>query len=128
MSRAMVVRLMDGHDFLDEPEIGNTSKELETDDDNNKDEDDSDLDVDVNWNDSDDDSMQVDEETEGDASILQRKYGRPTKKEINRTERTVEEENEDEEWEIEVARVYSRVLEDIGGKLGGDPIGIVVDE
>ncbi|KAK6539533.1 hypothetical protein TWF694_009749 [Orbilia ellipsospora] len=124
VSRAMVIRLMEGRDFLDEPEAT-----TEQDSDSEEDDSDSDSDMVIKEEDEDDDDdMQVDEDTEGDASRLQRKYGRPTKKEVDRTERVVKEEEEEEEWEIEVARVYSRVLEDIGGDIGGDPIGIIVDE
>ncbi|KAK6522544.1 hypothetical protein TWF281_001985 [Arthrobotrys megalospora] len=124
LSRAMVVRLMEGRDFLDEPE---EMDRIEEEPDDDGDDDDSDLDLDKEHHESDED-MEVDEETEGEASRLQRSYGRPTKKEVDRTERVLEEEKEDEEWEIEVARVYSRVLEDIGEEIGGDPIGIVVDD
>ncbi|KAK6496589.1 hypothetical protein TWF481_001587 [Arthrobotrys musiformis] len=124
VSRAMVVRLIEGQDFLDEPQENGRIEEEDEDNDDS----DSDLDLDKETHDSDEEYMEVDEETEGDASRLQRSYGRPTKKEADRTERVIEEEKEDEEWEIEVARVYSRVLEDLGDEIGGDPIGIVVDE
>ncbi|KAK6345005.1 hypothetical protein TWF718_006947 [Orbilia javanica] len=127
VSRAMVVRLMEGRDFLGEPE-----EEEDDDDDMIKeewDENDSDPDSDLDKKDLDsDENMEVDEETEGDASKLQRSYGRQTKKEVDRTERVLEEEKEDEGWEIEVARVYSRVLEGLGEEIGGDPIGIVLDD
>ncbi|KAF3939854.1 hypothetical protein ABW19_dt0206511 [Dactylella cylindrospora] len=122
VTRAVVLRLMEGQDIFYDEEDGENGKDSGID----NDDDDDDSDLVIVERDSDDD-MQVDEETEGDASRLQRKYGRPTRKEVDRTERVVEEEKE-EGWEIEVARVYSRVLEDIGGELGGDPIGIVVEE
>ncbi|KAK6340433.1 hypothetical protein TWF730_002190 [Orbilia blumenaviensis] len=128
VSRAMVVRLMEGRDFLDEVE-----EEDEAENDSSANEDDSDLDLDWSHkpaeehNDS-NDEMEVDEETEGSSSGLQQGYAQPTKKELDRTERVLEEEREDEGWEIEVARVYSRVLEDIGEDIRGDPIGLVVDE
>ncbi|KAK6338978.1 hypothetical protein TWF696_009775 [Orbilia brochopaga] len=123
VSRAMVLRLMEGQDFPDE-DIPKPSID-DDDDDDDSDDDDSDLDLDKEETD-DDDEMQVD--AAGDAARLQQQYGRPTQREIDRTERTIQEEKEDDDWEIEVARVYSRVLEDIGGEIGGDPIGIVVDE
>ncbi|RVD86760.1 uncharacterized protein DFL_005021 [Arthrobotrys flagrans] len=126
VSRAMVVRLMEGRDFLDETEENDGTKE-EQDADEDGGDSDSDLDLDKGSLDS-DEGMEVDEETEGDASRLQRSYGRQRKKEVDRTERALEEEKEDEEWEIEVARVYSRVLEGLGEEIGGDPIGIVVDD
>ncbi|KAF3934143.1 hypothetical protein ABW20_dc0101363 [Dactylellina cionopaga] len=128
LSRAMVIRLMEGQDFpIEENDGKNRPSGQEVTDDEGEDPD-SDLDLDIKSEDDSEDDMEIDESSEGEASRLQRKYGRPTKKELDRTERIVEEEKEDEEWEIEVARVYSRVLEDIGGDLGGETIGIVVDE
>ncbi|KAF3924192.1 hypothetical protein ABW21_db0201184 [Orbilia brochopaga] len=125
VSRAMVLRLMEGQEFLDDsPPPKNNNNNDDSDSDSNLDLDNSSIDNDDD-NDG-DDEMQVDEA--GDAARLQQHYGRPTKREFDRTERTLEEEKEDDDWEIEVARVYSRVLEDIGGEIGGDPIGIVVDE
>ena len=42
------------------------------------------------------------------------------------TERVIEEETEEDDWELEVARVYERVLSEIGGTIGGDaPLGLV---
>ncbi|KAK6520320.1 hypothetical protein TWF506_000596 [Arthrobotrys conoides] len=125
VSRAMVVRLMEGHDFLDEAEENDEIQEEQGEDDDEGGGD-SDFDLDLDKENPDfDENMEIDEETEGDASRLQRNYGRQTKKEVDRTERALEEEREEEEWEIEVARVYSRVLESLGGEIGGDPIGIV---
>ncbi|KAJ6264397.1 hypothetical protein Dda_0543 [Drechslerella dactyloides] len=127
VSRAMVLRLMEGQDF---PDDDPPDRQHDDDDADDSDSSDSDLDLDKETtttdDDEDDDGMQIDEA--GDAARLQREYGRPTQREIDRTERHLEEEKEDDDWEIEVARVYSRVLEDIGGELGGDPIGIVVEE
>lgn len=158
VTRAMMIRLMEGQDFVadsddDEEEYedkdGINYNDTDEEDDNDhmhgvqsggkqedrptriKEEDLSDSDSDLERTEKKvvvDDDMEVDEETEGEASRLQRKYKRPTQKEVDRTERLVKEENEDEDWEIEVARVYSRVLELIGGEIGVDPIGIVVDE
>ncbi|KAF3309754.1 hypothetical protein TWF173_010563 [Orbilia oligospora] len=116
VSRAMVVRLMEGHDFFGETGESDRIKE-EPDEDEDEDEDEDNF----------GENMEVDEKTEGEASRLQRNYGYQTKKEVDRTERILEEEKEEGEWEIEVARVYSRVLEDLGEEIGGDPIGIVVD-
>jgi len=114
---------MEGQDFVDDfdEKQGSNNTDSKTDDS------DSDLDLEEVDGDEEDD-MEIDEETEGDVVRLQRKYPKPNRKEIDRTERVIEEEKEDEGWEIEVARVYSRVLELIGGEIGGDSIGIVVEE
>jgi len=121
ITRAMVLRLMEGADTF--------AKDLSSKDTDDEDHE-ADVDEDSDSDPDEDAAMDVDEDTKGDVSKLSRTYARQTQKDHDRTERLVEEENEDENssWEMECARVYNRVLEDIGGDLGSTPIGLVVEE